>query len=190
MKLSLPPQPILLPSPVLVVGTYGSNANPNIMNAAWGGIVCSKPPCVSISLREATLSYHNIKYSKAFTVNFPSQKYVRETDYAGIASGHEHNKFLKAGLTPEKSELVNAPYVKEFPFALECKLIREVNLGLHTMFVGEIVGIVADDDVLDNHKLPNIEKVKPIVWGSFGSMSYYAIGDKIGDSFSVGRELL
>jgi len=189
MRLFLPPQTILLPSPVLIIGSYGSDGRPNIMNAAWGGIASSKPPCVSVSLREATLTYHNIIQTKAFTVNFPSEKYVREADFVGMVSGREHDKFKETRLTPEKSKLVNAPIVREFPYALECKLVRRVELGLHTMFIGEIVGMVADSEVLNPNQFPDIEKVRPMLWGSFGSLAYYGIGDKLGDTFSVGKEL-
>ena len=93
MKLFLPAQTILLPSPVLIIGTYGYDGRPNIMNAAWGGIASSKPPCISVSLREATLSYHNIKQTEAFTVNIPSEKYLKETDFVGMATGRESEKF-------------------------------------------------------------------------------------------------
>jgi flavin reductase (DIM6/NTAB) family NADH-FMN oxidoreductase RutF len=189
MKLSLPAQPLLLPSPVLIIGTYGSNSRPNIMTAAWGGITSSKPPCISVSLREATQSYHNIKETGAFTVNIPSEKYYKEADYVGMVSGKEHDKFKETRLTAEKSKHVNAPIVKEFPYALECKLERQVDLGLHTMFIGEIIGMVADSQVLNPKQLPDIEKVRPMLWGSFGSMAYYNIGNKLGDSFSVGNEL-
>ncbi len=189
MKLSVPAQPLLLPSPVLIIGTYGPDGRPNIMNAAWGGIASSKPPCISVSLREATLSFHNIERTKAFTVNIPSEKYLKEADFVGMVSGRTCNKFKKTRLTPEKSRRVNAPIVKEFPYALECKLIRQVDLGLHTMFIGEIVGMIADSGVLNPHQLPDIEKVRPMLWGSFGSMAYYGIGDKLGDAFSVGNEL-
>jgi flavin reductase (DIM6/NTAB) family NADH-FMN oxidoreductase RutF len=89
MKKNLPPQTVLLPSPVLIIGTYGSGGKPNIMAAAWGGIASSEPPCISVSLREATLTYHNLQEVKAFTVNIPSEKYVREADYAGLVSGRE-----------------------------------------------------------------------------------------------------
>jgi flavin reductase (DIM6/NTAB) family NADH-FMN oxidoreductase RutF len=188
-KLSLPAQTILLPSPVLIVGTYGSDGKPNIMTAAWGGIASSKPPCISVSLREATLTYHNIKQAKAFTVNIPSEKYFKEADYVGMVSGRECDKFKETRLTPIKSKLVNAPIVKEFPYALECKLIKEVNCGLHTMFIGEIVGMLADKEVINQNELPDIEKLRPIVWGSFGSMGYYNIGEKLGDAFSVGNKL-
>ena len=189
MKLSLPGQTILLPSPVLIIGTYGPDGRPNIMNAAWGGIASSNPPCISVSLREATLSYHNIKETSAFTVNIPSEKYFKEADFVGMVSGREHDKFKETGLTPEKSKLVNAPIVKEFPYTLECRLIKQNDLGSHTMFIGEIVGMEADDEVLSPHKLPDIEKVRPMLWGSFGSPAYYTIGDRLGDAFTVGKEL-
>ena len=189
MKLSLPAQPILLPSPVLVVGTYGPDGKPNIMTAAWGGIACSKPPCISVSLREATLTFHNIKQAEAFTVNIPSERYLKEADFVGLVSGREHDKFKVTGLSPEKSQLVNAPIVKEFPYALECRLARQVELGLHTMFVGEIVGMVAESEVLSPRQVPDIEKVRPMLWGSFGTMGYYGIGEKLGAAFSVGKQL-
>ena len=190
MKLSLPAQSILLPSPVLIIGTYSSDGIPNIMNAAWGGIVSSQPPCISVSLREATLTYHNIIRAEVFTVNIPSEKYVKEADFVGLVSGKNCDKFKETRLTPKKSKLVNAPIVKEFPYALECKLVRQVDLGRHTMFIGEIVGMVADSDVLNPNQLPDIEKVRPILWGSFGSMAYYNIGVKLGNAFSVGNELI
>jgi flavin reductase (DIM6/NTAB) family NADH-FMN oxidoreductase RutF len=189
MKLSLPPQTILLPSPVLIIGTYGSDGRPNIMNAAWGGIASSKPPCISVSLREATLTYHNIQQTEAFTVNIPSEKYVKEADFVGTVSGRALDKFKEAGLTPEKSKLVNAPIVHEFPYALECRLLKQIDLGMHTMFIGEIVGMVADSEVLSPNRLPDIEKVRPMLYGSSGSMAYYGIGDKLGKAFSVGKEL-
>jgi flavin reductase (DIM6/NTAB) family NADH-FMN oxidoreductase RutF len=174
---------------VLIIGTYGADGKPNIMNAAWGGIASSKPPCISVSLREATLTYHNIQQSKAFTVNIPSERYFKEADFVGIVSGRDIDKFKETGLTPEKSKLVNAPIVKEFPYALECNLIKQVNLGLHTMFIGEIMGVVADSEVLSPNQLPDIEKVRPIVWSSFGNMGYFSIGGKLGTAFTVGNEL-
>jgi flavin reductase (DIM6/NTAB) family NADH-FMN oxidoreductase RutF len=189
MKLSLPPKTILLPSPVLIIGTYDSDGRPNMMNAAWGGIVSSKPPCISVSIREAALSFHNIQQTEAFTINIPSEKYLKEADFVGMVSGRDVDKFKATGLTPEKSKLVNAPIVQEFPYSLECNLVRQVNLGSHTMFIGEIVGMVADSEVLNAKQVPDIEKVRPMLWGSFGSMAYYNIGNKLGDSFSVGNEI-
>jgi len=105
-------------------------------------------------------------------------------------SGKKFDKFTETGLTHEKSKLVNAPIVMEFPYTLECILVRQVELGSHTMFIGEIVGIVTNKDVLGSNKLPDIEKVRPIMFGSLGSSSYYSIGDKLGAAFSVGKKLM
>ncbi len=188
MKQELKPKPILLPSPVLIVGTYDADGKPNIMNAAWGGVASSNPPSMSVSLREATYTYHNILYSKAFTINIPSEQYAREADYVGLVSGRDTNKFGDTGLTPMKSKLVDAPIVEEFPYALECKMVKHVDLGLHTMFIGEIMGIIADSEVLGEKEFPHIEKVRPMLFGSFGSPAYYGIGNNLGNAFSIGKE--
>jgi flavin reductase (DIM6/NTAB) family NADH-FMN oxidoreductase RutF len=176
-------------TPVWVVGTYDHEEKPNVMTAAWGGICCSKPPCVYVSLRKATYTYQNIIERKAFTINFPSEKYVKEADYFGIVSGKNNDKFSATKLTPVKSTLVDAPYVKEFPMILECKLIKIVEIGLHTEFIGEILDVKADESVLDANKQPNIEKLKPIIW-SMAGMNYHRIGDEIGKAFSVGKQVV
>lgn len=188
MKIELEGQTILLPSPVLIIGTYGPDGQPNIMNAAWGGVASSNPLCVNVSIRPTRQTYQNIRTNKAFTVNIPSEKYVSEADYAGIVSGKKTNKFTDTGLTPVKSNKVNAPFVQEFPYALECKLFKEIDLGAHTMFIGEIVGLVADSEVLGAKKLPDIEKVRPMIYGGFGSSAYYGLGTKLDDAFSAGKK--
>ena len=190
MKINLPAQPLLLPSPVLIIGTYDSYGRPNIMNAAWGGIACSSPPCISISLRKATLTYHNVMQQEVFTVNIPSDKYCCEADFVGMISGRDCEKFQAAQLTSEKSTVVNAPVVKEFPYSLECKLVNHFDFGTHTMFIGEIVGMVADNEVLGDNRMPDIQKVRPMLWGSFGSMSYYRVGEKLGNAFSAGKKFM
>jgi flavin reductase (DIM6/NTAB) family NADH-FMN oxidoreductase RutF len=182
MKKSLGPKTILYPHPVLLVGTYGKDGQPNLATVAWGGIVCSKPPSVGVSLREATLSYHNIHHHKAFTVNIPSVKFIRESDYAGIASGKNVNKFEKTGLTAVKSELVEAPYVAEFPLVLECRLTDSVSVGLHTQFIGEILDLKADEDVLGKKDLPDITKVNPFLYAT-GNMAYFGIGEMLQKAF-------
>ncbi|MGZ4903138.1 MAG: flavin reductase family protein, partial [Halobacteriota archaeon] len=109
MKKSIGAQHTGFPAPVFVVGTYDLEGKPNVMTAAWGGICCSAPPCVAVSLREATYTYRNILERKAFTISIPSEKYVKEADYFGIASGKHVDKFSATGLTPAKSEIVDAP---------------------------------------------------------------------------------
>jgi flavin reductase (DIM6/NTAB) family NADH-FMN oxidoreductase RutF len=188
MKKSIGAKTIVYPTPVFIVGTYDKDGKPNVMNAAWAGICCSSPPCLAISLRKATYTYGNIVEQGAFTVSIPSQDFVREADYFGIASGRTEDKFFAAGLTPVKSELVNAPYVKEFPLILECKLLHTLEIGLHTLFVGEILDVKAEETVLGDKGIPLIEKIKPLIF-SPESPAYYGIGAYLGKAFSIGKEI-
>jgi len=187
MKKSIGAKTIVHPTPVFVVGTYDSDGEPNVMTAAWGGICCSVPPCLSVSLRQATYTYHNILKHKAFTVSIPSEEYVKEADFFGIVSGRDVDKFKTSGLTPMKSEVVDAPFVDEFPFVLECKLLRNIDLGLHTQFIGEILDIKVEEDMLIQEN-PLIEKIKPIIY-SPDNLSYYSVGKYLGKAFNVGREI-
>ena len=140
-KKSIGGKTVVYPTPAFVVGTYDQAGKPNVMTAAWGGICCSKPPCVTISLRKATYTYDNIMDKQAYTLSVPSDKYVRQADYFGITSGRDVDKFRETGLTPIKSDIVDAPYVEEFPLVLECKLIYHHEIGLHTHFIGEILDV-------------------------------------------------
>jgi flavin reductase (DIM6/NTAB) family NADH-FMN oxidoreductase RutF len=186
MKKSLGAKTILYPTPVLVVGTYDLHGKPNVMTAAWGGICCSAPPCVAVSLRKATYSYHNIVHRKAFTISIPSERYVKDADYFGIVSGKTEDKFGTAELTPVHSELVDAPYVQEFPLILECRLLHTFELGLHTQFVGEIVDVKVDQASLGETGVPDLEKLRPILFAP-EIQAYYGIGRRLGKAFSIGK---
>ena len=188
-RVAIDPITVLHPHPVLLIGTFGPDGRPNLMNAAWGGICCSAPPCVAVSLREATLTYHNILHARAFTVGIPSRAHVKAADYVGIVSGRDHDKFRETGLTPVRSEKVDAPLAAELPFSLECQLVQHHKLGLHTIFIGEIVGVQADEGVLGPKGLPDIEKTQAILWGGFGSNHYFAVGEKLAGAFSIGKSL-
>ena len=188
MKKSIGPRTLAFPTPVWVVGTYDANGKANAMTAAWGSICCSKPPCLAVSLRKATYSYGNIVDRRAFTVSVPSEAHVKEADYFGMVSGREVNKFAQARLTPVASTLVDAPYVKEFPLVLECKLLHTMEIGLHTQFIGEILDVKADAAVLGEKGFPDIEKVRPIVFGP-EIRTYHGIGKYLGKAFSIGKEL-
>jgi len=188
MKKSLGAKALVFTTPTWIIGTYDKNGKPNAAAVAWGGIVCSKPPCVGISLRKATYSYGNIVEKEAFTVNVPSEKHVKEADYFGIVSGKSEDKFLKTGLTPVKSELVDAPYIKEFSLVLECKVIKTVEIGLHTRFIGEILDVKCDESVLGKDGLPDIEKIKPILYDP-EVCTYHGIGRCLGRAFSAGKAI-
>ena len=188
MKESLGARPLVFPTPVWVVGTYDKQGRPDAMTAAWGAICCSKPPCVTISIQKIRYTYGNLVERKAFTVNVPSETYSKEADYFGIDSGKKIDKFSAAGLTPVKGDLVDAPYVKEFPLVLECILIHTHEIGLHTQFIGEIKDVKADKSVLDEKGLPDIEKVKPFTYVP-EIRTYYGIGKYLGKAFSIGKEI-
>lgn len=186
MKQSIGAKTLLYPTPVVVVGTYDSAGKPNVMTAAWAGICCSVPPCIGVSLRKATYTYGNIMERKAFTVSIPSENYAKQADYFGMVSGKDTDKFAATGLTPEKSNMVDAPFVKEFPLVLECKLLRFVEIGLHTEFIGEILDVKAEAAVFGDDGVPDIEKVKPIIFAPEGR-KYLAVGRILGQAFSIGK---
>ncbi|MFC1819804.1 flavin reductase family protein [Thermodesulfobacteriota bacterium] len=184
MKKSIGSSTYIFPTPVLVVCTYDNQGKANAMTAAWGGVCCSRPPCVYVSLRKATYSYGNIVEREAFTVNIPSIHHMKEADYFGVASGRDRDKFADTGLNPIKSKLVDAPYVQEFPLSLECKLVHTFELGLHTQFVGQVLDVKVDEVVLGENGRPDIEKVQPFSFAP-GMNRYYQVGSYIGDSHRI-----
>ncbi len=188
MKQSIGAKTIAYPAPVYIVGTYDDAGKPNIMAAAWAGICCSRPPCVAVSLRKPTYSYGNIVSRKAYTVSLPSEAFVKAADYAGTVSGRDVNKFEALGLTPVRSDLVDAPYVAEFPLVLECRLLHTTEIGLHTQFIGEILDVKAEASVLDEKGEPHIERVRPLIFAT-GPRAYYGIGPVLGKAFSIGLEV-
>ncbi len=188
MKTSLGPRTLVYPTPVFIVGTYDAAGKPNVMAVAWGGICCSKPPCVAISVRKATYTYGNLVERKAFTVSVPSVDHVEAADYIGIASGRDADKFAATGLTPVRSESVDAPYVGEFPLVLECKVVHVAELGLHTQFVGEILDVKVEEGCLDADGKPSVELVRPFSWAPSDNQ-YYAMGARLGRGFSIGKSL-
>jgi len=188
MKTSLGAKPLTYPAPVFVVGTYDAQGKPNVMAVAWGGICCSKPPCVAISVRKATYTYGNLVERRAFTVSIPSVDHVEAADFFGIASGRDVDKLAAAGLTAVRSDLVDAPYVSEFPLVLECKVVHVAELGLHTQFVGEILDVKAEEACLNSDGKPTAELVRPFSWTP-SENQYYSMGERLGRGFSVGKAL-
>ncbi|MCJ7733021.1 MAG: flavin reductase family protein [Anaerolineales bacterium] len=187
MKTSLGAQTLIFPTPVWCVGSYDKGGKPNIMTIAWGGICCSTPPCLTISLRKTRYTYENILERGAYTVSVPPEKYAAEADYFGIVSGRDENKFQKTGLTPTRSKLVDAPYVEEFHMVLECKLLHHYEIGIHTQFIGEIMDVKVDESVLDEDGKPAILLVSPLVYET-KSHFYHGIGGQIGKAFDIGRK--
>ncbi len=174
----------LYPMPVLIVGTYDENGNPNAMNAAWGGIYDTNQ--IMVCLADDHKTTENIKKNCAFTVSFATVNTVAACDYVGIVSANdEPNKFSKAGFHHEKSEFVNAPIIKELPMTVECKLIKFNEDGI---CIGEIVNVSADESVLDENGRIDAKKLDPIIYDSV-SHAYWSFGEKVGQAFCDGKTL-
>jgi flavin reductase (DIM6/NTAB) family NADH-FMN oxidoreductase RutF len=187
-KKSLGAKALVYPAPVFVVGSYDKAGKANLATASWGGICCSQPPCIAISLRKATYSYENIFRRKAFTVSLPSEEHVKEVDFIGLISGRTTDKVAETHLTTVKSKVVDAPYVKEFPFALECKVVDIAELGMHSQFIGEIMDVKVDESILGVGGAVEIKKLKPLIY-SPDTQDYYGIGKHVGKVFSAGKSL-
>jgi flavin reductase (DIM6/NTAB) family NADH-FMN oxidoreductase RutF len=178
-KVSLGARTVIYPTLVWVIGSYDKEGKPNVMTSSWAGICSSKPASVMTCLRKATYTHGNILERKAFTVNIAAESLAPQAAYVGRVSGRKVDKFKRTGLTPVKSTLVDAPYVKEFPLIVECQLKKTIELGSHTMFIGEIKDVKVDPSILDETGTPDMAKLKPFVFAP-GSSKFYGIGQLLG----------
>lgn len=189
MKKNIGASAISFPAPVYIIGSYCKDGKPNVMNVAWGGLCSSEPPCIAISIRKNRCTYDNIIDRGAFTVNIPSEQYMIEADYFGMASGHKADKFAVSKLDAVKSPNVDAPYIEQFPICLECKLVKSSEIGQHEHFIGQIVNVMVDADCLNEADQPDAAKVKPMIYDPVTN-NYNAIGKVLGKAFSAGRKYL
>lgn len=181
-KRSVGTQGHIFPKPALVIGSYSADGAPNIMTAAWAGIANSNPMSIAVSIRPSRKSYENIVATKAFTVNVPSGKYVAHMDYVGRFSGHDENKFEKLNLTPVKGEFVNAPYIGEFPIAIECEVTEMIDLGSHVQFIGKVIDTKVDGHLLDDENHIDVEQLNPII---FSDDYYYGFGQRMARPWDI-----
>jgi flavin reductase (DIM6/NTAB) family NADH-FMN oxidoreductase RutF len=189
MKKSLGPDTLIYPTPTWVVGTYSADGKPNLVTIAWGGLCCSQPPCLAISLRKATASYANVVARKAFTVAVPGAHQLAEADYCGLVSGRSIDKYAACKFTPVRADLVDAPYAQEFPMVVECRLLHTTEIGLHTQFIGEIMDVKVEESALDEAGNPLIDRVGPILFCP-RQRTYHGVGGLLGKAFEVGRALM
>ena len=187
MKKSLGAKTLAVPTPSWVVGAYDKDGKANGMVAAWGGICCSKPVSMAVSLREATYTYSCIREREAFTISICNEDQAAQMDFFGVTSGSKTDKFAELGLTAERAEHVDAPYVAEFPMVIECKLSQTVEIGLHYQFIGEVMDVKVDENCLDESGNPWIDKIRPVIF-SPGDRHYWAIGKNLGKAFSIGKK--
>jgi len=180
----------MYPCPVVLVTCVDGDAAPNIITLAWVGVVCSEPPMVGISMRPHRYSHGLIVKSGEFVVNMPTENILLQTDYCGVVSGREVDKFAKTGLTPIPASQVKAPLIKECPVNLECRTARIISLGTHDLILGQVLATHIDEELLgENEEIRNIEDAKPIAFSPLTS-EYLSMGSIIGSyGYSQGRDL-
>lgn len=188
MKKDLGVKPYLFPMPVLMVASYNEDGSVNVMNMAWGGI-CGRN-MVSLKINENHKTSKNIKARGAFTISIADAAHIEAADFFGIASGNKlPDKFARSGLTAVKSEKVDAPVVQEFPLTLECRVVDDrMDVCGHLIF-GEIVGVLADESVLDEAGTVDAGRLNALVYDQMQS-GYYTIGEKIGQAWEAGKALM
>lgn len=188
MLTSLGSLPFCLPAPVLLVGSYDAEGHPNVMTAVAGGLCASQPPCLGISLRRGGHTHACLAGRGAFTVGIPSRQLAARADFVGLVSGRAGDKFAAAGLTPLAGEHVDAPYVAECPVVLELVLRHSLELGSHTLFVGEIMDVKVEAGCLRPDGLPDPARIDALCFAPLAN-EYYATGDFVARAHAVGKTL-
>lgn len=189
MKKELTPAAMSFPTPIYIVATYNEDGSADAMNLAWGGVCGAKPPCLQISLNTGRRTRENILRTGAFTVNIGGASLMKESDYFGLVSGAQEDKLKKTGITVTKSSHVPAPMLDAYPLSISCKLRSTQEIGPHLMVIGEIVGIAAEESILDASGQISIEKLSPLGLDPVGH-HYLAFSEIIGHAYQEGREYL
>lgn len=170
------PGTFIYPIPAVMV-TCGDMENSNIITVAWTGIASSVPPKVYISVRPERYSYDIIKTNKEFVINLTTEELAFKTDWCGVKSGRDVDKFKEMHLTKEKANFVKCPMIKESPVSIECKVSEIKDLGGHHMFLADVLAINADEKYIDENGAFDISKCNLIAYANGG---YYTLKEKIG----------
>lgn len=176
-KQSWKPGNMLYPLPAVMVSVSDGKGKDNIITVAWAGTVCTNPPMISISIRPERFSYEMIRRTGEFVINLTTEKLAFATDFCGVRSGRDTDKFKETGLTRERADIVKAPMIKESPVSIECRVKDIKELGSHHMFLAEVVAVHADEEYMDERNRFDLNRARPIVY-SHGE--YLATGRKIG----------
>lgn len=168
---------MLNPVPAVMVSVTDKEGKSNIITVAWAGTVCTNPPMVSISVRPSRFSYQILEETGEFVINLTNESLVKACDYCGVVSGRDVDKFAKTRLTPIPMEHVHAMGIDESPVNMECKITEKRELGSHTMFIAEVVGVTVDDRYMDETGKFHINE-SGLVMYSHGE--YFALGKKLG----------
>ena len=184
-KIVWKPGTLLAPVPPALI-SCGTVDNPNVMTAAWTGIIASDPAMTYVSIRPSRYSHKLIQESGEFVINLTTLPLVKAADWCGVKSGRDVNKFKEMGLTAKACSQVKAPQIEEAPVSLECKVKNITNYGTHDMFLAEIVAVDVDDRYIDEKGKLWLEKAGLI---AYVHGFYYTLGRKIGKfGFSVEKK--
>ena len=168
---------MLYPLPAVLVSVADREGRDNLITVAWAGTVCTNPPMVSISVRPERYSYAMLRETGEFVINLTTEELAFATDYCGVRSGRDGDKFQALGLTREAASKVAAPLLGEAPVNLECRVKQVLELGSHHMFVAEVLAVHVDPGLLDERGKLHLDRSRPIVY-SHGE--YYGLGSMLG----------
>lgn len=171
------PGNMLYPLPVVMVSLRGADGRNNIITIGWTGTVCSDPPMVSISVRPERFSFKQLMDTREFVINLTTRNLAWATDYCGVKSGRDVDKFKVLKLTPIDGVKTGAPMIAESPVNIECRVTQVLPLGTHHMFLAEVLAVHADEKYMDADGKFRLEKADPIVY-SHGT--YLTTGESLG----------
>lgn len=177
MKETWKPGNMLYPLPAVMVSVTDGQGNDNIITVAWTGTICTNPPMVYISVRPSRYSYEMLKKTGEFVINLTTEELAFATDYCGVRSGRDVDKFKEAHLIKEPAQFVKAPMIKESPVSIECRVTEVKELGSHHMFLAEVLAVHAQQEYIDKNNKFQLNKAKPIV---------YSHGEYLGTGKSLG----
>ncbi|MBR5493248.1 MAG: flavin reductase family protein [Alistipes sp.] len=178
MKQSWKPGTMIYPLPAVLISCGESEQEYNLFTVAWTGTVCTNPPMCYISVRPERHSYEIIKRTGEFVINLTTASLARATDWCGVRSGRDYDKFSEMGLTAEAAAVVKAPIVAESPVSIECRVKQIVPLGSHDMFIADVVNVLVDEEYInpETGKL-ELERADMIAY-SHGE--YFRLGKAVG----------
>jgi flavin reductase (DIM6/NTAB) family NADH-FMN oxidoreductase RutF len=168
---------MIYPLPAVLVSVGENEQEYNLFTVAWTGTVCTNPPMCYISVRPERHSYEILKRTGEFVINLTTARLARATDWCGVRSGRDYDKFKEMGLTPVAAAVVKAPVVEESPVAIECKVRQVIPLGSHDMFLADIVAVNVDEKLVDKNGKLHLDKANLIAY-SHGE--YFELGKRLG----------
>lgn len=185
-KVSFKPGNILNPVPAVMVSVMDKEGAVNVFTVAWTGTICSDPAMVSISVRPSRYSYHMLEETGEFVINLVTSDLVRACDYCGVKSGRDTDKIKEMGLSLCPVDAVKVPGISESPINIGCRIVDKKDLGTHTMFMAEVVGVNAEDSYMDEKGRLDFEALSLVAY-SHGE--YFALGKKLGSfGYSVRKD--